>query len=93
MNYGNKNFMICLSKNGNDEFINAFAFGAGFQIAQEVDIDTEEPILFRSIVKKDLINHRLSKGLPFYYMDSGYFGNYKSEIRSLVMNSTSKRSP
>jgi hypothetical protein len=77
---GNKNCMICLSKNGNDEFINAFAFGAGFQIAQEVDIDTEEPILFRSIVKKDLINHRLGKGLPFYYMDSGYFGNYKSPI-------------
>ena len=70
--------MICLSKNGNDNFINAFAKGCNFPIVTEVDYDIADPIIFRSIVKKDLIEYRLKHNLPFYYMDSGYFGNYIS---------------
>ena len=70
--------MICLSKNGKDPFINDFAQGGNFDIVTEVEIDNPEPIIFRSIVKKELITYRLQNNLPFYYMDSGYFGNYKS---------------
>ena len=70
--------MICVSKNGRDEFINAFAQGTGFPVVHDVDIDTPEPIIFRSIVKKELIQYRLANNLPFYYMDSGYFGNYRN---------------
>ena len=70
--------MICLSKNKSDPFINDFAKGNNFPIVDCVDIDTPEPIIFRSIVKKELITYSLENNLPFYYMDSGYFGNYKT---------------
>lgn len=71
--------MIFLSKNGNDSFINAFAKGCNSTVVEEVDKDNPEPVIFRSIVKKDFIKYRLENNLPFYYMDSGYFGNYKNE--------------
>ena len=71
--------MICVSKNLKDEFINAFAQGANLSTRSEIEKDVEDTIIFRSIVKKDLINYRLKNNLPFYYMDSGYFGNYRSE--------------
>lgn len=71
--------MICISKNGKDDFINAFAQGSGFPIKTSVPIDIKDNIIFRSIVKKELIEYRLKNNLPFYYMDSGYFGNYKSQ--------------
>ena len=71
--------MICVSKNNKDEIINAFATGAGFKTTSELpDYDTPEPVIFRSIVKKEFIQHRLEHNLPFYYVDSGYFGNFKS---------------
>lgn len=69
--------MIFWSKNGKDSFINAFAKGCNSPVVEDVDKDNPEPIIFRSIVKKDLIKYRLEHNLPFYYMDSGYFGNYK----------------
>lgn len=71
--------MICVSKNLKDEFINAFAQGAKLPTRSEIEKDVEDTIIFRSIVKKDLINYRLENNLPFYYMDSGYLGNYRSE--------------
>ena len=71
--------MICLSKHLKDEFINAFAQGANLQTRSEIEKDVKDTIIFRSIVKKDLINYRLENNLPFYYMDSGYFGNYRSD--------------
>ena len=70
--------MICLSKNLKDEFINAFAKGANLPVQKEYDQTNTDTVVFRSIVKKDLIKYRLSNNLPFYYMDSGYFGNYRS---------------
>ena len=36
--------MICVSKNGKDEFINAFAQGTGFPVVNDIEIDTPEPI-------------------------------------------------
>lgn len=71
--------MICVSKNNKDDIINAFASGANLRTTAELpDYDVLEPVVFRSIVKKDFIQYRLENKLPFYYVDSGYFGNFKS---------------
>ena len=72
--------MICLSKNGKDEFVNAFAKGTNSKVVTDLDFTTTEPVVFRSIAKRELIQYRLANNLPFYYIDSGYFGNYKSDI-------------
>ena len=70
--------MICLSKNLKDEYINLFAQGSNLPLQDYSDTIPDDPILIRSIVKKDLIKKRLAEKKTFYYMDSGYFGNYKS---------------
>jgi len=71
--------MICVSKNNKDEIINAFASGAKLKTTSELpEFDVPEPVLFRSIVKSEFIQYRLEHNLPFYYVDSGYFGNFKS---------------
>lgn len=72
--------MICLSKNLADEYINMFAEGAGLQIQDYNEDIPDEPILIRSISKRDLIKDRWKNNKTFYYMDSGYFGNYKSPL-------------
>lgn len=70
--------MICLSKNLTDEYINMFAQGAGLPV-QDYDSDYgNKPILIRSMGKKRLIHECWEKQHTFYYMDSGYVGNYKS---------------
>jgi hypothetical protein len=82
MNYGNKNFMICLSKNKTDEYINMYAKGAGLPI-HDYSYEHENkraPILIRSLGKRKLIHKCWETKRDFYYMDSGYLGNYKSPI-------------
>lgn len=69
--------MICLSKNLSDRYINDFATGSNLPIQDYNSPIPDDPILIRSIVKKDLIKERLKSNKTFYYMDSGYFGNYK----------------
>ena len=79
MNFGNKNYMICLSKNLTDEYVNMFAKGANLPI-QEYDYDFKNnPIMIRSMGKRKLINWCMENDHTFYYMDSGYIGNYKSK--------------
>jgi len=71
--------MICLSKNLSDEYVNAFARGAGLPI-QDYDSDFGAgPILIRSMGKRKLIHHCWDNGIDFYYMDTGYIGNYPSK--------------
>lgn len=70
--------MICLSKNKQDVFINKFAKGARLPMQDYDEPIPDEAILIRSIAKKQLIKERWKSKKPFYYMDSGYFGNYKS---------------
>ena len=70
--------MICLSKNLSDEYINMFANGAGLPI-RDYGADYAEPILIRSMGKRKLIHRCWEVGQTFYYMDSGYIGNYRSE--------------
>ena len=70
--------MICLSKNMKDVFINRFAKGSNLPLQDYDQPIPDGPILIRSIAKKQLIRQRLKAKKTFYYMDSGYFGNYKS---------------
>lgn len=73
--------MICLSKNKKDEYVNRFAQGANLPIKDygEGYEYSLEPVLIRGLGKRKIIQYRIEKGLPFYYMDSGYFGNYPSK--------------
>ena len=72
--------MICLSKNLSDEYVNAFAQGADLPI-QDYDTDFgSNPILIRSMGKRKLIKWCWENNHTFYYMDSGYVGNYKCTV-------------
>lgn len=69
--------MIFLSKNGQDEYINLFAAGCKAKItnSEQFDFDaTSGPIMLRGILNK-VLKRCIKTGRPFYYMDSGYFGN------------------
>ena len=70
--------MICLSKNLVDEYINMFAQGANLSIQDYETPFGGEPILIRSMGKKKLIHECWENNHTFYYMDSGYVGNYRS---------------
>jgi len=73
--------MIFLSKNGEDEYINNFARGSGFVATDTRDFVYEhssEPIVFRSILKRKLMQRCWADGRDFYYVDTGYFGNERS---------------
>ncbi len=71
--------MICLSKNKTDEYINMFAHGAKLSIYDyNEDYPQDKPILIRSMGKRKLIHDCWKNKKMFYYMDSGYVGNYKS---------------
>ena len=70
--------MICLSKNKTDEYINMFANGANLPIYDYDWYPDIEPILIRSMGKRKLIHNYWENNKLFYYMDSGYVGNYKS---------------
>ena len=76
--------MICLSKNGTDEYVNMFANGAGFSVISDKDFDYEttmpQPIMLRGILKHKIMKQCWQDKRNFYYMDSGYLGNYKSPI-------------
>lgn len=72
--------MICLSKNLSDEYINMFATGAKLPVKDyDYKIDGT-PVLIRSMGKRKLIHECWKTNQTFYYMDSGYIGNYKSNI-------------
>ena len=72
--------MICLSKNLKDEYINMFANGANLPV-QDYDYEFgNEPVLIRSMAKRKLIWQLWQEQKTFYYMDSGYIGNYKSKL-------------
>lgn len=75
--------MIFLSKNGEDEYINNFARGSGFVPVDTRDFVYEhssEPIVFRGILKRKLMQRCWEDGRDFYYVDTGYFGNERSGI-------------
>ena len=71
--------MICLSKNKTDEYINMFAHGAKLPIYDYDNYPDNKDILIRSMGKRKLIKQCWETNKTFYYMDSGYVGNYKSK--------------
>jgi len=71
--------VICLSKNKTDEYVNMFAQGANLPIEDYTYNFENNPILIRSMGKRKLIHWCWKNKHPFYYMDSGYVGNYKSK--------------
>ena len=71
--------MICLSKNLTDEYVNMFAHGAGLPIEDYTYDFGRKPIMIRSMGKRKLIKWCWENNHEFYYMDSGYVGNYKSK--------------
>jgi hypothetical protein len=75
--------MIYLSKNGTDEYVNMFAQGAGAVPTSDKDFvyeDSTDPIVLRGILKHKIMKKCWEDERDFYYMDSGYLGNYKSPI-------------
>ena len=70
--------MICLSKNLSDEYINMFAEGAKLPVYDYNNYPNTGPILIRSMGKRKLIHDCWKNKKTFFYMDSGYVGNYKS---------------
>lgn len=73
--------MIFLSKNGQDEYINNFARGSGFQPMNSSNFtyeDSTDPIVIRGILKYKLMKQCWDDNRDFYYVDTGYFGNEKT---------------
>lgn len=72
--------MICLSKNLTDRYINDFARGANLDIYDPNSDYPSGPLLIRGLGKRDLIKSCWKDSRNFYYMDSGYFGNFKYKL-------------
>lgn len=76
--------MIFLSKNGTDEYVNMFADGCNTKPTSDKDFDYDatapQPIVLRGILKHKIMKKCWEDKRDFYYMDSGYLGNYKSSI-------------
>jgi hypothetical protein len=73
---------IFLSKDGTDEYINMFAAGSKCAVAIMDDFvyeDSTDPLVLRGILKHKIMKRCWNDGRDFYYVDSGYFGNQKSQ--------------
>lgn len=78
--------MIFLSKDGNDEYINMFAAGCKTQPVSTDDFDYDsstDAIVMRGILKHKIMKRCWDDGRDFYYVDSGYFGNQKSQLNPM----------
>lgn len=70
--------MIFISKDGKDEYINAFAQGSGQRAINLDDFvyeSSDEPLALRGILKYKIMQRCWADQRDFYYMDTGYFGN------------------
>lgn len=74
--------MIFLSKDGNDTYINDFAKGSGYKSISTDDFvyeNSNDPIVLRGILKHKIMKQCWSDQRTFYYVDTGYFGNEKTQ--------------
>lgn len=74
---------IFLSKDGKDEFINQFAKGCSSPIISTDNFeysDSTDPVVLRGILKHKIMKQCWNDGRDFYYMDTGYFGNERTNI-------------
>lgn len=77
------NNWICLSKDGEDEYINMFAIGSGCRVVRTEDFvyeDSTDPIILRGILKYKIMQQCWKDDRTFYYMDTGYLGNQKNPL-------------
>lgn len=73
---------IYLSKGGEDPYVNMFALGSGGRVINTEDFnydDSTDPIVLRGILKKKIIKQCWKDGRDFYFIDTGYLGNQKSD--------------
>jgi hypothetical protein len=76
------NDWIFLSKDGEDEYINMFARGSECEVTNTQDFvyeSSKNPIVLRGILKHKIMKQCWKDQRTFYYVDSGYFGNQKSD--------------
>lgn len=73
---------IFLSKDGDDDYINKFARGCGTSSTDTRNFvyeNSKEPIVLRGILKYKIMQQCWKDGRDFYYVDTGYFGNEKTD--------------
>lgn len=74
--------MIFLSKDGKDEYINMLAAGCNSRPTDTENFvynDSTDPLVLRGILKKKIIHKCWQEQRTFYYMDTGYFGNERTD--------------
>jgi len=74
--------MIFLSKDGDDPYINMFARGCNSPIINTDDFvyeSSKDPIVLRGILKKKIIHQCWKDKRLFYFIDTGYFGNERTD--------------
>lgn len=74
--------MIFLSKDGQDPYINDFAKGCGYNPVSTdsfVYENSNDPIVLRGILKHKIMKQCWDDHRTFYYVDTGYFGNEKTQ--------------
>jgi len=74
---------IFISKDKKDPYINTFCKGSNGILVDSNKFkydDSSDPIVLRGILKKKVIHKCMEDSRPFYYMDTGYFGNEPSRI-------------
>jgi hypothetical protein len=77
------NNWICLSKGGEDEYINMFAVGSKCRVIRTEDFlyeSSTDPIILRGILKYKIMQQCWKDQRDFYYMDTGYLGNQKNSL-------------
>jgi len=75
------NNWIFLTKDGTDEYINIFARGCGrttVRIDDFVFENSSDPIVLRGILKHKIMKKCWDIGRDFFYIDTGYFGNERT---------------
>jgi len=70
-------------KNRTDPYIAACAQGipdCEYVRSERLDLDNDRsPCIFRGLGKSPLIHECIEKGIDFYYIDTGYFGNFSTK--------------
>jgi hypothetical protein len=73
---------IFISKGGQDPYINDFARGCNTVPVNSDNFDydsSDDPMVLRGILKKKWIHRCWEDSRDFYFMDTGYFGNERTQ--------------
>jgi hypothetical protein len=73
---------IFISKGGQDPYINDFARGCNSVPVNSDNFDydsSDDPMVLRGILKKKWIHRCWEDSRDFYFMDTGYFGNERTQ--------------